>query len=262
MRAIGGLGMSVGTSLAFEGPDSKKITDGDVIMFNLKTLIRNAHAAYEKDDKEKLDPKQLAEDVSSDLRLIGGWLEQARRTKPIQMKVYLADYSKLKSMFPHGDVWEPKTDNQKAYAKLVDQVVDILVKQYGKLIINTKATVPEFTGKGVVLTHHVVDLVTGLNSSKLYLLESYNGVIKPFTLWYTKLTNGNELHTIPFNRLTIQIFGDKSTNFKSSTQGIKALVLKLAKDSHWTSATTMSRVRATINNLPDSVDKAGLKLML
>lgn len=262
MRAIGALGMSVGTSLAFEGPDQNKIVDGDAIMFNLKTLIRNAHAAYEKDDKEKNKASQLAEDVSSDLRLIGGWLEKARKTKPIQMKVYLADYSKLKSMFPHGDVWEPKTDNQKAYAKLVDETVAILVKQYGKLIINTKAATPEFTGKGVVLTHHVVDLVTSNTTTKLFLLESYNGIIKPYTLWYTKLTNGNELHYIPFNRLTIQIFGDKSTNFKSSTQGIKELFKKLAKDHNWTSATTMLRMRSNINALPDSVDKAGLKLML
>lgn len=262
MRAVGALGMSIGTSRAFEAENSGTIRSVDSVMFNLSTMIRNAHASYETDDKEKTDAEQLSIDVSSDLRLIGAWLEKARNSKPIQMIVYSSDYSGLKSSFKHGSVWEPKSEKQIAYAKLVKDTLAILEKQYGKLIVHTKASVPTFAGKGIVLTHHVVDLTAVTGVGRLYLLESYTGLIKPFTLWYTKLTGGEELHYMPFNRLTIQIFGDKSTNFKASSHGIKELVKKLAVDNKWTSATTMSRIRGTINNLPDGVDKAGLKLML
>lgn len=262
MRAIGALGMSVGTSLAFEGEAAKNIRSADSVMFNLSTMVRNAHAAYETEDKEKTDVKQLAMDVGSDLRLIGGWLEKARSNKPIQMVVYIADYSGLKSLFPHASIWEPKSEKQLAYAKLLNSVLAALEKEYGKLIVKTKASVPPFVGKGIVLTHHVVDLTSVNGVARLYLLESYTGLLKPFTLWYTKLTGGEELHYLPFNRLTIQVFGDKSTNFKASSHGIKELIKKLAVSHKWTSATTMSRIRGTINNLPDGVDKAGLKLML
>ena len=267
MRSTGTLGMSVGTSLAFEGEGAKDIRTADTIMFNLRTLIRNAYQAYEAGDKEATDPQQLADDVSGDLRTIGGWLEQARKTKPIQMVVYCPDYSNIKSDFPKADLVDHSkdskaTDKQKATAALVDKVVKKLLEQYGKLIVETKAKLPPFNGKGIVLTHHVVDLTTASGIGRLWLLESHTGSLKPFTLWYTKLTGGSELHYIPFNRLTIQIFGDKSTNFKASSHGIRELVKKLAQENHWTSATTMGRIRGTINNLPKGVDKAGLLLML
>lgn len=268
MRSTGTLGMSVGTSLAFEGEGANSIRTADTIMFNLRTLIRNAQQAYESGDKEATDVNQLAEDVSSDLRIIGGWLDQARKNKPIQMVVYCPDYSRLKSDFPKADLVDHSkdsksaTEKQKANYALVAKVVEKLVKQYGKMIVETKAKLPPFNGKGIVLTHHVVDLTTAAGVGRLWLLESHTGTLKPFTLWYTKLTGGNELHYIPFNRLTIQIFGDKSTNFKASSHGIRELVKKLAQDNHWTSATTMGRIRGTISSLPSGVDKAGLMLML
>jgi hypothetical protein len=260
--------MSVGTSLAFEGEGANGIRSADCVMLNLRTLIRNASQAYESGDKEATDVDQLVDDVSSDLRLIGTWLEQIRKSKPIQMVVYCPDYSKLKSDFPKADLVDHSessttaTPKQKAYAKLVEKVLEKLLKHYGKLIVETKARLPDFNGKGIVLTHHVVDLTTAKGIGRLWLLESHTGTLKPFTLWYTKLTGGGELHFIPFNRLTIQIFGDKSTNFKASSHGIRELVKKLAQDNHWTSATTMGRIRGTINNLPQGVDKAGLLLML
>lgn len=262
MRALGALGMSIGTSRAFEGEGNRAIKNADTIIFNIFTLIRNAHDAYEKDDAGMTDPKQLADDVSSDLRLLGEFLEKMRKSRPVHMIVYRSDYTKLTSMFPHGSVWEAKTDKQKAYATLVRKTADLLDKQYGKMIVQTKAAVPDHAGNGVVMTHHVVDLTAVTGVSRLSLLESYTGVVKPFTLWYTKLTGGSELHYMPFNRLTIQVFGDNSTNFKASSRGIKELVKKLAVDHRWTSATTMSRIRGTIASLPESVDKAGLKLML
>jgi len=268
MRSTGTLGMSVGTSLAFEGEGANGIRSADTVMFNLRTLIRNAMQSYETADKEAHDAVQLAEDVSSDLRLIGGWLDQARKHKPIQMVVYCPDYSGLKSDFPKADLVDHSknsknaTEKQKVTAALVNVVVEKLIKQYGKMIVETKAKLPPFNGKGIVLTHHVVDLTTAAGIARLWLLESHTGILKPFTLWYTKLTGGKELHYIPFNRLTIQIFGDKSTNFKASSHGIRELVKKLATDNHWTSATTIGRIRGTINSLPSGVDKAGLLLML
>lgn len=262
MRAIGTLEMSVGTSLAFEGSLVTNLGRTDSLLLNLRTLVRNAQQAYEKDDKEKLDADQIQRDTESDLSLIAKWLEVNRKGKPVSMTVYNPSYSDLAKRFPNAKIWGPTTDLQKKTEKLIDDVVKAIVRKYSKLILSVGSTLPDFKGNGIVLTHHVVDLVDAQGAGRLQLLESYTGLLKGFTLWHTKLTGGSELHYIPFNRLTIQIFGDKSTNFGSSSHAIKELVKKIATEGHWTSASSLSRVRGTINNWPVAVDKAGLLMMM
>jgi hypothetical protein len=262
MRAVGALGISVGTSLAFELMSPSTTRSVDTVLFNLRTLIRNAKDAYEKEDSEKNNVEQLVKDVVSDLTLLGKWVEQNRAGKPVQMVVYYPTYSGLARKFPHATLWEPTTDLQKANVKLVKDVAKELLLKYPKLIIKTDVGMPEWKGKGLVMTHHVVDLADISGIGRLHLLESYTGTVKPFTMWNTKLTGGGDLHFIPFNKLTIQIFGDKSTNFRSSSHGIKELLKKVADEGKWTSATSYSRVRGTINGLPQGVDRAGLLMMM
>lgn len=262
MRAVGTLGMSVGTSLAFEGSGASAIRSADTVLFNLRTLIRNAQESYEKDDPEYKDVDQLVKDVESDMVLLSKWLEQARAGKAIKMVIYYPSYALIGLKYKHAKLWEPTTDLQKSKADISKAVAKKLISKYEKLITQTIMGMPDFKGTGIVLTHHVVDLAEMQAVARLHLLESHTGLLKPFTQWYTKLTGGKDLINIPFNRLTIQIFGDNSTNFRSSSVGIKNLVKKLAEDSHWTAATTLSRVRSTIANLPQSVDRAGLTMML
>lgn len=262
MRAVGALEMSVGTSLAFEGDLLNSLHRTDSVLFNLRTLIRNAHEAYEKDDKEAFNVDQVVKDVESDILLIGKWLETNRGTRPIKMTIYLPSYNDLQRRFPKATLATANTDKQKAKEKLIKGVSDKLIGKYPKHILSVSSKLPEFQGNGIVLTHHVVDLIDINGTGRLNLLESYTGVLKPFTAWHTKLTNGSELYYIPFNRLTIQVFGDKSTNFSSSSHGIKEVVKKMAKEGNWTSASTLSRVRGSINEWRIAVDKAGLLLMM
>lgn len=263
-RVIGALGMSIGTSAAIEQNDAaSQIRLSDVVLFNLLTLIRNAHDAYEtKEEKEKLTADQVFKDVIEDLKSLAKWMEVARKTKPIEMIVYYPSYTTLGLRFPLADLKKPKTELQIKYDTLSKEVAKKIYSKYEKIIKKTDVGMPTFKGKGIVLTHHVVDLVMVDAIARLTLLESYTGKLKPYTLWNTKLTGGDELFYMPFNKLTIQVFGDKSTNFKSSSAAIKDLVKELAKLHSWTSATTMSRVRANINSLPQGVNKAGLLKML
>lgn len=264
MRTLGTLGMSTGTSLALElGDAASQIRMSDVVMFNLLTLIRNAHDAYEtKEEKLALTADQLMEDVVGDLKILARWMEQARKTKPIQMVVYYPTYFSLPIRFSKAKLWEPTKPNQIRYVKLVKDTAKKLYSKYDKLIQKTDIGMPTYKGKGIVLTHHVVDLVMVDAVSRLMLMESYTGKVKPFTQWYTKLTGGENLYFMPFNKLTIQVFGDRSTDFRSSSTGIKELVKKLATDYGWTSATTLGRMRSNISSLPQGVDRAGLLMML
>lgn len=264
MRSTGALGMSLGTSLALEqGDAASQIRLSDVVLFNLMTLIRNAHDAYEtKEEKEALTADQLMEDVVGDLKVLSRWMEETRKTKPIRMVVYYPTYFSLGMRFPHADLKKPKGVNQERYDRLSKATAKKLYEKYDKIIEKTDVGMPSFKGRGIVLTHHVVDLVMVDAVARLMLMESYTGKVKPFTQWYTKLTGGEQLFFMPFNKLTIQVFGDRSTNFRSSSMGIKELVKKLATDFGWTSATTMSRIRSNINSLPQGVDRAGLLMML
>lgn len=264
MRSLGALGMSIGTSLAIEQPEAAaQIRASDVIIFNLLTLIRNAHDAYEtKEEKADLKPEQLMEDVVNDLKMLSRWLEEVRKTKPLQLVVYYPSYFSMKFRFPLADLAKRETENQKKFDKLSEKTADLIYGKYKKLIERTDVGMPSFKGKGIVLTHRVVDLAVHDHVARLTLMESYTGKLKPYTQWYTKLTGGKELYFLPFNKLTIQIFGDKSTDFASSSKAIKELVKKLAIDSNWTPATTVSRCRLNINMLTDGIDKAALLKML
>jgi hypothetical protein len=261
MRAIGALSMSVGTSLAFElGGDVAK--SADTLLFNLRTLVRNAMQSYEKEDDGYNNELQLIKDVESDLVLISKWVEENRKAKPIQMIVYYPTYKSLKSKFKHADIYEPKVQSKKEeQLKILGKVAEAIAKKYKKVIVEADVDLPAFTGKGVIMTHHVVDLTTTPSTGRLFLLESHTGVIKDFTQWYTKLTGGDKLNYMPFNHLTIQIFGDNSTNFKSSSHGIKELVKRIAAEAKWTSATSISRVRNSIGSIAQGVDRAGLMMM-
>lgn len=261
MRVLGGLSMSVGTSLAFEESGENLLLGIDCMLFNIKTLIRNASQSYEPGDTEPTNPKQLVQDVESDLTIIAKWLEANRGSKPVRMVVYAPSYKNLKADYPLADLWKPRTDKQNTLQKAYDETLKLLLAKYPKLIVTTKDSIPEYSGNGLVITHHPVDLVTVRGVGRLSLLESHTGVVKPFTDWYTKLTGGDKLYYMPLNRLTIQVFGDKSVNFKSQSLAIKELVKQIALDNKWTSATTLSRVRSTINALPSSVTKAGLLKM-
>jgi hypothetical protein len=262
-RTVGGLGMSVGTSYAIENGGGDAMRGVDTVMFNLRTLIRNAQQSYESTDPDYNKVSQIVKDVENDLVELGKFIEKNRKGRPISMVVYAPSYKGIKSKFKHADLYVPKPGSkQEAFLAVGQKVFDELVKKYEKLLVKTDVGMPSFSGKGIVLTHHVVDLTEVSGIGRLYLLESHTGSVKPFTLWNTKLTGGDNLHYIPFNRLTIQVFGDRSTNFKSSSHGIKELVKKIAVEGKWTSATSMSRVRSTINSLPPGVDRSGLLMML
>jgi len=264
MRNLGALGMSIGTSLAIEQPEAAaQIRASDVILFNLLTLIRNAHDAYEtKEERTALTAQQLMDDTIADLKMMSRWLEEVRKTKPLKLIVYFPSYFSLKFKFPLADLKVPETELQKSYDKISSKAADLIYDKYQKLIERTDVGMPSFKGRGVAMTHRVVDLAVHDHVARLTLMESYTGKLKPYTQWYTKLTGGKELYFLPFNKLTIQVFGDKSTDFMSSSKGIKELVKKLAKDSNWTPATTASRCRLNINMLPDGIDKAALLKML
>lgn len=263
-RTVGTLGISVGTSLALEGDAVSTFKNTDSILFNLRTLVRNAQESYERGDKEFHDSAVIAKDTEADIAFLAKYVETHRKGKPVKFVIYYPSYKGLNHKYPKADIKDHLKGTAKqiaAYKALVD-ACDIVFKKFEKLIVKTDVGMPAFSGNGIVLTHHAVDLCETPGVARLKLLESYTGVLKLYPDWNTKLTGGKELHNIPLNRLTIQVFGDKSTNFKSSIPGIREIVKRIADEHNWTTASPMARVRSTIASLPAGVERAGLMMML
>lgn len=262
MRTLGALNMSVGTSLAFEGGVLDKLYSFSTLLVNLRTLIRNAREAYEADDPDGKNAEVITSAVTEDIKTMLTALTEHQSVKPINFVLYYPSYKDLGSLFSHAKLWVPESDIQKEKAKIDEKVYFALKGKLGKSLLLTDSRLTDFMGEALILTHHPVDLVLTKSYQRLKLLESHTGAIKGFTQWYTKLTGGDKLFNMPLNKLTIQIFGDKSTNFKSGSLKEKNLIKELAEKGRWTSATTIDRVRQTINTHAMGFDRAGLLILL
>lgn len=262
MRALGGLNVSVGTSLAFEGDAKKTLAESDAILINLRTIVRNAREAYPAEDPDGKDSTLVAKSAYEDLTRLADIIQGWMGARPISFDVFLPSYKSLPNLFSKADLWIPTTDQQKKKADIEEGALKVLRSKLKGVIKETDSKLLEFSGNGVIVTHHPVDLVLTKAFSRLKLLESYTGTVKGFTQWYTKLTGGDDLYYMPLNKLTIQIFGDRSVNFRSSTMKTKALLKDIAVKGKWTSATTVDRVRSTINLHASGFDRAALIVLL
>lgn len=262
MRVVGALSISTGTSAAFEGQQLSSVMSSITsYLINLRTLVRNARCAF--DENEGMDVDRILLAVCDDITKLAEFLNDSYKGKPIEFILYNPSYTGLPRKFPKADLWEPKSEKQKEIANIESKVIKQVCKRLGGLIRQTDCTLPAFSGNGIILSHHTVDLVLNNSQNRLFLLESYTGNIKPYTKWYTKLTGeSDQLFNLPLNKLTIQIFGDKSVNFRSMSKAKKELVRSIALKGKWTTATTESRVRSTINSLANAVDREGLLMLL
>lgn len=262
MRTVGALGISTGTSLAFESGVNNTLSKTDTLLVNLRTIVRNAIEAYEPDDPDGKDPVLITAAVREDLIGITKFITGLNLPKSTSFIVYNPSYKSLPKEFPHAKLWEPTTDKQKDHAALMGKVIKAVVDDFGTAIKQTDIMIPDFTGEGLIITSHPVDLALTKSYARLQLLESYTGLVRPHTMWYSKLTGGEKLFNMPLNKFTIQIFGDKSTNFRSESFKIKRLVEDIAQKAKWTSGSTIDRIRSSINSYSSGFDRTGLLNLL
>jgi hypothetical protein len=75
------------------------------------------------------------------------------------------------------------------------------------------------------------------------------------------LLGNKDLIKIPFNKFSLQVFGDKET-FSPLPQLIKKEVLRLANDFNWTQITTLDRIQFCLTTIKDSeISNILLKLL-
>lgn len=263
-RTIGMLPISVGTSLAFEPlmAEVKKNNQIDNLMLNVSTIFRNAYQAYDTSVRGKLTADQLFQDVIQDLGGIYEILSKIGRNPAPNMVAYYCSYAGLPKRFKLAKLWYPESENQKQYAALEKTVLDRLLNELRGHVRLCDHTMPNGIRNSFVLTHHIVDLLVPQGYGEITLLESHTGVLKTKGKWHTKLTGGSKLERIPFNALTLQIFGDNSTHFKANAFKYKSTVIALSEQYKWTPMTTDERVKLCLSSVQDVDLREQLSQML
>jgi hypothetical protein len=261
------LPISVGTSLAIEA--LKENQRYDSIWINVRTLYRNVlHSIEDKDERALfMSPSAQLEAAAAIGKVISQEkeiIENYLNGRVGGVRLYLLGYEDLSKKFPNAKLKVPTTDNQKGYWNLMDKVIDeVLADDYDQTIRWDKGS--ELEGehtRSVIITNHPVDLLSRTKFKELRLLESHTGAIKSKSQWYTKLSDGKLLSNIPFNRFTIQVFGDGPFQFERWGHKFRGEIINLARESRWTPVTTMDRIRFSLSRMRDKYSGEMLKKLL
>jgi len=251
-RKMGFYPISIPTSLALESltntgeflkEGKAEIENCECLMVNLRTLVRNAINAFGK-DYERATIDVLAEAIVEDVSGIKQTLAYSGLN--VELKLYYCDYTDLPNRFPNAKFNEPKTDRQKLYA---ETSAAVLAKLKDGVAIGETVHISDWrlssTKDTYLLTHLPIDLLSNKNFSKLRLVESHTGRFKTPADFHTKLKLPKDTSTIPFNGLTLQIFGDGAT-FGVYDAKVKKKVLEASITNRWHLLTTETRIKDSL----------------
>lgn len=261
-RTVGQFAVSIATSLALEGaigiyperPGENLLKKFPYIWINVRTIVRNIFGAYTGNYKD-ISNQQLADAVAQELSLIAQVVSE--NTNGFTKAVFYAyaltvprGYAKFATFkdttaekerhFGDATEWILKQIRQ------IAQTEGVLFEQYNG-VMNRPSPL------GLILTHLSLDLLLfqGITLSGRVLLESHTGKLKTRPEWHTKLYNGKNLPNIPFDRGTIQLFGDSAGTIKPAAVGLRRMFHNLAIEQNWTYLTNKSIILGELKKNPE-----------
>lgn len=259
-RAMGNFPLSIATSQAIESvigklPDAPtadpEINRIDLLMVNVRTLIRNIFGSLDKEALKKVDEYTVAESLVAEMRTIEQIITENSDGR-CQTMYYFCSYADFLRKFTKSI---PKTANtllQKQKAASEHTVSEYLLNDFKDQAPIEKYVTdfPNIDARTAIMTHYPIDLLQRYKFKSLVLLESHTGAVKPPMMWNTKLQDGKELELLPFDRMTLQVFGD-NVLFVPMAVKIRQRVYKIAKDRAWTPATTKDYAIYTVEQNRD-----------
>lgn len=258
-REVGQIPISIGTSLAIESligvlPEHETsnpiINKFDELWINIRTLIRNVIGAVPTEDKFNLEPIDIVMVIQEEIGLILDTVERYSVGR-VKTTFYLCNFKSFLRVFKKSIPRYPKTERQKFLDTIEKHVIETFEKEeqsfpFNKYDVNIEAK----AGKSLIISHQPVDLLSKYQFRQLNLLESHTGTVKSPSDWTSKLTGGKKLTRIPFNKLTLQLFGDGET-FSTFPIKLKRELIDIAEKENWTQNTTMDKMRYGINKAYD-----------
>ncbi len=260
-RTTSAFPLSIGTSLAFESifegtyspydvdrviPNKVDITDYNYFFINISTLVRNVLGAVSKSSYLSTEPYGVAEVLRNEIDIINSIMENDAGGR-CKVVYYNNTYSKIKhTKNPLILLRKDNTAAQQIFTDKVDKSIHIFVKENKDIPVIEYRDYPtgSISNTALILTHVPYDLLGFRTFSKLDLIESHTGKLKPKKLWYTKLykMSGEDLSYIPFYKWSLVFFGDHVMFHPHSTK-VRLSILDVAKKGKWTSSTPPDKVR-------------------
>lgn len=267
-RVMSAPGVSVGTTLALETilpnwpvfdpnrekPPAVNLFEYKRVWINLGTLFRNLYSALHRERLSELKSSDAGEALYHEMETIAGAIKEGTQGAVV-VHFYWCDYKDLAKLYPKASLRVPATEKQLKYRDHMEKAVKLAIRtadlNMPGLVTTYNTQIKPLTyGKTLLITHYPVDLLSEARFGSISLLESHTGVIKNKTLWHTKFFNGKSLSNIPFNALTLQVFGD-DVHFKPLDAKIRNAILEIAEKGHWNWMTTASKMRSNIGGYND-----------
>lgn len=230
--------------------DTAPIANFDELWINFRTLFRNVVGAINANDLKSITAKELAYAVMEERAIIKGVLEDHGFNTDVYL--YICTYHNVSNIFREGILKQGMTPIQQAYAELENSAAQAVFDELGKdtdMLLLFDTTIVAHSKKCMLLSHFPIDLLNmmNVNSNDLCLVESHTGAIKRRNKWNTKLKEGNmDISRIPFDKMTIQMFGDKGNLFLAYPKEYRAKLVELSIKYQWTPLTTESRIKQCV----------------
>lgn len=245
------LGIMESEDPAYKKPVTPPILEYDTLWVNLRTLFRNLHGSLARAEADKIHIDNYINALHVECLTIQAAVNEASRGQ-CNVVFYGATHKSISSFFPRAQFKDDRTPIQHAFTASERGAIEGLRKvwqQTQDFTFEGADVYLKSEGRGnklLLMTHVTVDLVLTKGFNTVTLLESHTGAIKGPKLWYTKLKGGEEMKRIPFDRATLQLFGDKAGTFVPYPKNVRDVVLKIAEEHHWNQATTKGRMLLTI----------------
>lgn len=260
-REVGQLPISISTAMAIESclgiaeggtPATPPVASYNALWVNLRTLYRNLAGSMPTDLRTQVPAEDYAKAMLNEMEVIRTAVTQSTKGL-VEVVFYLPSYKALTRKFPHAS-WQG-TNTPRQIHDLHSETTSLehlltLTTEADIHHVDVDLTAP---GKKVmILTSYPVDLLSRYGFASLVLLESHTGAIKPPVLWHTKLRGGRDLQVIPFDKMTLQVFGDSSL-FRPVPIKIRRHLIEVGTKSKWTPVTTKAYVIKCIEDERDPV---------
>lgn len=249
-RTKGEFPLSIGTSIAIEcllgvnkeRTDKSRATppfnDYQHICINIATISRNIISAIKTDQLDSINERKIKDVIIAEINIIKMLLEEYCGNR-ISYSFYYNNYKKLNRVLRGGRFKKDYT-NKQLYQYLLEKrsCETISTSDVPELI---KTDLDIFIGKRrtIMLTHQPVDLLLFKNGV-VELLESHTGRIKKSNEFNTKLKYGGD--DVPFNKVTLQIFGDKNGFILPESSKTRNAVLEAFKKAGINKFTTDEKI--------------------
>lgn len=264
-KVVGQFPVSIATSLAIEGlfgvlednpnpnPPWKSY---NYLLINFRTMFRNLIGAISAEHRDALNVLDFVDMVIEEMRVVKNIVETHSEGK-ITVAYYACGYSDLTGFYPYALFKEAKTAKQQHYAHMENETYNHAYRTLGGVgngILSTYDTnIPSLAKNTLVLTHYPVDLLNIEGAISLALLESHTGIVKVRSEWGSKLNNHKDCPRVPFDRMTVQVFGDSGGLFKPYPIDFRKRLIVLSETYKWNGTTTKDRIIQCVELAKDPV---------